>query len=119
MVKRGGQHPDWDDEVRFSILDEDDTPAASTGDQPPPVPSKSSTVDWNRDRKMCLTCYADDPRDPELIGEVRVNLKEVFTKGETDGKWYSRPSSPLFTPLGQSGILSHSRENTAGKFTSK
>ena len=84
VVKRGGQHPDWDDEVRFPILDDaDDTPA--TGDQPPPVPAKSPRADWNRDRTLVLSCYADDPRDPELIGEIKINLKEVLTKGETDG----------------------------------
>ena len=34
---------------------------------------------------MRLACYADDPREPELVGEVMINLKDVLTKGETDG----------------------------------
>lgn len=34
---------------------------------------------------MALACYADDPREPELIGEAQVDLTEVLTKGETDG----------------------------------
>jgi len=35
---------------------------------------------------MTLACYADDPREPELIGEATVDLTESLTKGETDGK---------------------------------
>ncbi|KAF8332771.1 uncharacterized protein EI90DRAFT_3288948 [Cantharellus anzutake] len=88
IVKRGGQHPEWDDEIRFAILDDDeDAPSGATGDQPPPVPSKSPKANWNRDRTMRLSCYADDPREPELIGEVNIKLKDVLTKGETD-EWY-------------------------------
>lgn len=34
---------------------------------------------------MRLLCYADDPREPELIGEAVVDLSEVLKKGETDG----------------------------------
>lgn len=35
---------------------------------------------------MKLACYADDPREPDLIGDAEVDLTEVLTKGETDGK---------------------------------
>lgn len=34
---------------------------------------------------MKVACYADDPREPDLIGECEVDLTEVLTKGETDG----------------------------------
>lgn len=34
---------------------------------------------------MVVACYADDPKEPELIGETIVDLTEVLTKGETDG----------------------------------
>lgn len=34
---------------------------------------------------MDLACYAEDLREPDLIGETRVDLTEVLTKGETDG----------------------------------
>ncbi len=37
---------------------------------------------------MKLACYADDSREPDLIGESKVDLTEVLTKGETDGKFY-------------------------------
>lgn len=35
---------------------------------------------------MRLLCYADDPREPELIGEAVVDLTEALKKGETDGQ---------------------------------
>ena len=34
---------------------------------------------------MKIQCFADDPREPELIGETMVDLTEALTKGETDG----------------------------------
>lgn len=34
---------------------------------------------------MKIQCFADDPREPDLIGETMVDLTEVLTKGETDG----------------------------------
>jgi hypothetical protein len=48
---------------------------------------------------MSIACYADDPKEPELIGEGTVDLTEVFTKGETDGVLYSqltKDTSPIF-----------------------
>ena len=36
---------------------------------------------------MIVACYADDPKEPELIGETVVDLTEVLTKGETDGQF--------------------------------
>lgn len=37
---------------------------------------------------MKIACYADDPREPDLIGEAHVDLTEVLTKGETDGPFF-------------------------------
>lgn len=90
-VKKGGQHPEWDEEVRFSILEDTEDILVRTGsrgeeDNPPPVPSKSlPNPTFNKKRKMRLSAYADDPREPELIGEIMITLEDVFTKGETDG----------------------------------
>lgn len=39
---------------------------------------------------MKIACYADDPREPDLIGETEVDLTEVLTKGETDGWFISK-----------------------------
>jgi len=46
---------------------------------------------------MRLLCYADDPREPEFIGETVVNLTEVLTRGETDGQCHRR-RRPLLAP---------------------
>ena len=36
---------------------------------------------------MKIAVYADDPREPDLIGDATVDLTEVLTKGETDGEY--------------------------------
>ena len=36
---------------------------------------------------MHVACFAEDPKEPELIGETMVDLTEVLTKGETDGEY--------------------------------
>jgi hypothetical protein len=57
---------------------------------PPPLPPKQAGGKSGK-RKikgghfLALSCYADDPREPDLIGETKVDLTEVLTKGETDG----------------------------------
>lgn len=35
---------------------------------------------------MRIACYADDAKEPELIGECVVNFDEVLKKGEVDGE---------------------------------
>jgi len=39
-------------------------------------------------KTMRLACYADDIREPDLIGECEVDLTEVLTKGESDGLFW-------------------------------
>ncbi|CAG7852608.1 SubName: Full=Uncharacterized protein {ECO:0000313/EMBL:CCA74969.1} [Serendipita indica DSM 11827] len=93
-VKRGGQHPEWDEEIRFDLFEDIEDELARTarhGASSPPAPPPK---DQHKDRKvkggkkMRLLCYADDPREPELIGETMVDLTEVLTKGETD-EWFT------------------------------
>jgi hypothetical protein len=48
---------------------------------------------------MKLACYADDPREPDLIGEAEVDLTEVLTKGETDGKNLCLTANSYLTPI--------------------
>jgi hypothetical protein len=102
-IKRGGQHPEWDEEVRFSLLEDTDGGRERTengGDTPPPPPPKNG----NGPRKirggtsMKLQCFADDPREPDLIGETMVDLTEVLTKGETDGVCRLSISTYVFLP---------------------
>jgi hypothetical protein len=95
-IKRGGQHPEWDEEVRFTIFEEPEEerpPNLTNGTEgvPPPPPPKE---DKKKDKKikggmkMRVSCFADDPREPDLIGEANVDLTEVLTKGETDGEFF-------------------------------
>lgn len=89
-IKRGGQHPEWDEEVRFTLFEdvEDELARTANGsDTPPPPPPKGDKVPpaIKGGKSMKLSCYADDPREPDLIGETSVDLTEVLTKGETDG----------------------------------
>ena len=103
-IKRGGQHPEWDEEVRFTLFEDTEdmlarsakeNAAANGTGTPPPVPSKEKKRKKVKGgNSMLLACFADDPKEPELIGETMVDLSEVLTKGETDG-------TCLFTkPLG-------------------
>lgn len=92
-IKRGGQHPEWDEEVRFTLYeDTEDILARSAKENaavngtPPPLPSKEKRKKKVKGgNSMLLACFADDPKEPELIGETVVDLSEVLTKGETDG----------------------------------
>ena len=36
---------------------------------------------------MRLACYADDAKEPELIGDCTVSIDDVLKKGEVD-EWY-------------------------------
>ncbi|KAF5393819.1 hypothetical protein D9757_000195 [Collybiopsis confluens] len=89
-VKKGGQHPEWDEEIRFQLYeDEEESSQSDPNGTPPPLPPKN---DKNTKLKggmfMKLACYADDAREPDLIGEGFVDLTEVVTKGESD-EWYT------------------------------
>ncbi|KZT37645.1 hypothetical protein SISSUDRAFT_830922 [Sistotremastrum suecicum HHB10207 ss-3] len=89
-IRRGGQHPEWDQEIRFTVFEDDsEEPAPTDSDTPPPLPPKKSKERRIKGGKeLQMGCYADDPREPELIGETTVDLSEVFSKGETD-EWFT------------------------------
>jgi hypothetical protein len=97
-VKRGGQHPEWDEEVRFTLFEDVEDVLARTADDagtPPPPPPKNGRFSGKikGGKGMLLSCYADDPREPDLIGETTVDLTEVLTKGETDGQLFASSRS--------------------------
>ena len=74
--------------------------AHGDGTPPPPPPKddkKRKTIKGGKTMK--LACYADDPREPDLIGEAEVDLTEVLTKGETDGKNLSLAANSYLTPI--------------------
>lgn len=122
-VPRGGQHPEWDEELRFTIIedleevlarsDSKDALSASTSstNQPTP-PAKDGSLSGHGQgqgvttaaalatkgrrgpmgkksggKKMVVTCYADDAKEPELIGECVVPIDDVLKKGEVDGEF--------------------------------
>jgi neural Wiskott-Aldrich syndrome protein len=86
VIKRGGQHPEWDEEIRFTIYEDVEALSPSDNGTPPPLPPKAGRgpKKIQGGEKMALACFAAD-KDPELIGETMVDLTEVLTKGETDG----------------------------------
>lgn len=38
-------------------------------------------------KSMRVACYADDAKEPELIGECNVSIEDVLKQGEVDGEW--------------------------------
>ncbi|KAL5527269.1 hypothetical protein ACEPAG_6060 [Sanghuangporus baumii] len=125
-IKRGGQHPEWDEEVRFTLFeDTEDILARSTsasasesssslatsnstiseggvGTTTPPLPPPKEKEGGRKRKKvkggnvMHVACFADDPKEPELIGETMVDLTEVLTKGETD-EWFVLSNKDKFS----------------------
>ena len=87
VIKRGGQHPEWDEEFRFKVYEEEPVTTDGPDGAPPPPPPKDGKRNIKGGTTMKLSCFADDPREPNLIGQVDVDLTEVLTKGETDGKF--------------------------------
>jgi hypothetical protein len=87
VIKRGGQHPEWDEEIRFKLYEDDALMPDGPDGAPPPLPPKDGKRNIKGGTVMKLSCFADDPREPSLIGEADVDLTEVLTKGETDGEY--------------------------------
>ncbi|KAG6855039.1 hypothetical protein C0991_005968 [Blastosporella zonata] len=97
-IKRGGQHPEWDEEIRFTLYEDQSSSSTSIDRTPPPPPPKQTKGPkkvkggWI----MKIACFADDPREPDLIGEADVDLTEVLTKGETD-EWFTLMNKDKFS----------------------
>lgn len=93
-IRKGGQHPEWDEEIRFTVYEDPNGEPTRTvnGDGTPPPPPPKSVVKGPPKIQggcfMALACYAEDLREPDLIGETKVDLTEVLTKGETD-EWFT------------------------------
>lgn len=63
---KGGQHPVWDDELRFPVL-------ADTGKD-------------KANRILDITCYKDEQRGEDvLLGKGTVDIEETLKTGEFDG----------------------------------
>ncbi|KAG5648671.1 hypothetical protein DXG03_000017 [Asterophora parasitica] len=98
-IKRGGQHPEWDEEIRFTLFEDDainrEPQAHGTPPRPPPKETRGPKK-IKGGKTMKLACFADDAREPDLIGETDVDLGEVLTKGETD-EWFTLMNKDKFS----------------------
>lgn len=63
---RGGQHPVWDEELRFPIY-------KAVSDE---------------SRKLEVACYSKEPRTDDHIGSGSVDITETLKTGEFDGEYY-------------------------------
>ncbi|KAF8896587.1 hypothetical protein BD779DRAFT_1496727 [Infundibulicybe gibba] len=59
---KGGQHPEWDEEIRFSIM-------------------KDAS---DKHRKLDVACFAKEPRSDDLLGKGQVDISETLRTGEFD-----------------------------------
>ncbi|GHJ85401.1 hypothetical protein NliqN6_1803 [Naganishia liquefaciens] len=85
VVKKGGQHPTFDAEVRFKITEDTEdiiTRQPDSSDKDTVAPKKGRRMPKNK--SMVLSVYADDPKEPKLVGETVVDLTTVFEKCEHD-----------------------------------
>lgn len=60
---KGGQRPEWDGEVRFTI-----------------VKHKAEKY-----RNLEVACYSQEPRSEDLMGQGVVDITETLRTGEFDG----------------------------------
>jgi Ca2+-dependent lipid-binding protein len=57
---KGGQHPEWDDEVRFPVSDD------------------TSKV-------LEISCWSKEPRQDAIVGKGEVDISDTLRTGEFDG----------------------------------
>lgn len=76
--KRGGQHPTWDEQLHFEIYDSMEDQLRQKEE------SKSNTKKKAASKSLRVTCYADDSKEPEFIGDGIVDLTDTLRSGEFD-----------------------------------
>lgn len=80
--------------------------------------SRKGPINKKGGKSMKVACYADDAKEPELIGECTVPIDEVLKQGEVDGESLATLISLIQSADPQSGTNSASKTNTAVKSTS-
>ena|ERR1700729_1090822 len=60
---KGGQHPVWDEEIRFSVL-------------------RDSA---EKNRTLEVSCWAKEHKTDDLLGQGKVDITETLRSGEFDG----------------------------------
>lgn len=48
--------------------------------------AKGKAASGSSKKILKIACYADDPREPELIGEAELDYSDTLKKGEFDGE---------------------------------
>jgi hypothetical protein len=66
---RGGQHPEWDSEIRFTVL--------------------KANGPGGKNRKLEVACYSQEPRREDLLGKATVDISDTLRTGEFDGACYT------------------------------
>lgn len=69
-----------------SISKPTDSPGVTTA-QALAQRSRKGAIGKKGGKSMRLACYADDAKEPELIGDCTVSIDDVLKKGEVD-EWY-------------------------------
>jgi hypothetical protein len=104
-IDRGGQQPTWDAEFRFEIAKDvaDQVGGGAVGNAvvnkhggvlpmteatrlQAAAASASTTGSTGGKKVLKLACYADDVKDPKLVGEGMLELEETIKKGAFDGE---------------------------------
>ncbi|KAG6888930.1 hypothetical protein C0995_004943 [Termitomyces sp. Mi166 len=62
VAVRGGQHPEWDEEIRYPVM--------------------KQSVD--KFRKLEVACYAKEPRSDDTLGKGEVDITDTLKTGEFD-----------------------------------
>ena len=75
MDIRGGQRPEWDSEVRFTVL---------KGNGP-----------GGKNRKLEVACYCQEPKTEDLLGRATVDISDTLKTGEFDGVCCTFPTGFL------------------------
>ena len=113
-IARGGQQPTWDEEFRFEIPKDINAPTpgsalsvnkhggVGSGIEPPSSPARgkgkgkfeirsdSVVLPQHKGKRLLrLAVYADDHKDPHLIGDALLELEETIKKGSFDGEYHS------------------------------
>ncbi|BGP17786.1 hypothetical protein JCM10213_001712 [Rhodosporidiobolus nylandii] len=150
-IPRGGQQPEWDAEFRFEILREglggeeqskaEGAVVNAAGGVGPALPAKEgqalapqTTVYGSGNRVLRIACWADDAREPKLIGEGELNIEETIRKGKFDDwvkldrkhryageiylelTWYSNDPRPARSSRREASQDSPSRTTAAGAY---
>ncbi|KAI0342889.1 hypothetical protein BDW22DRAFT_1300505, partial [Trametopsis cervina] len=74
---KGGQHPEWDSELRFTVMEQS---------------SKSA-------KTLEISCWSKEPRQDAVVGKGEIDISETLRTGEFDD-WI-----PLSTEKGQRGEI--------------